>query len=473
MKKVKDTGIIATLRPQQMEGLNFLSEWLGNREERAAILAGFAGTGKTYCCRAFAEVYSHEVFLFTAPTNKATQVLQLSLGEEMDVRTTYSILGLRPNSGSAEQELIQTLSAAQIARLRSITVLVVDEASMVGERKEVEEGNETWEDMEWDEEKRAGELLDFIKDASELYNFKVLYLGDELQLPPPSSEAGESPVFYQDYPIFHLTDVRRHKGVILNFVMAIRKSLNNKTHVFPLPVKYDIPYLRFYSKKDLEEDLPSYLDGTLKMIAFTNATVDKFNSLVRETHYGEGNVQELQEGDRVMFIKPLINLGILKDLKMENPLDNPVGWEKDANFKIVASIDSQAEVVSVTPKMVYGVPVYETEVRIDNGVNAIVYFLGEVSQKPLQDILDTLKDYTGAAAYSKDGMRTLNHFRETFMPIKFAYAFTSHRSQGSNFSRVIMDAGDIMKMTPIRSAMRSAHVAASRAMTELRVLWRL
>ena len=469
-KKIKDTGIIETLTPSQFKAANFVGSWLQNKDEPFAVLKGFPGSGKTYTCRAIAEIYSSEVFVFSAPTNKAAQVLQLSLGDEYYVTTIHSLLGLRPNSASREKELVQTLNAAKQKLLFNCTVLVIDEASMIDEKGEDASDN----DDIWDAgEGITGEVMDFIKTAAETYEFKVLYVGDKEQLPPPSSETGESPVFEQGYPSVEFTDVVRHDGAILDFSMAVREAITKGTFIMPDPVKYGIKLLRYYTANMLEKDLPDYLNGTLKMIAFTNKTVDAFNRLVRQTAHGE-NVEELQIGDQVLFIKPLFHMAKIEagESELEDPTFNSAGWEKDSNFPIVASIDTSAEVVSITPKLVFGIPVYAADVRLEGGQNAVAYFLGQVSMPILEEKLKILERYIGSAIHSKDATRVYNHFEEFFSPIKFAYALTSHRAQGSTFKKVIVDLGDILKNRSIKTAFRSAYVAITRTQSDLRLLWR-
>ena len=471
-RKVRNTGIIATLKGRQRESIHFLSERLMSRDT-CAVLQGYAGTGKTYCCRAFAEIYASEVFLFTAPTNKAAQVLELALGEDYKVRTTFSILGLKPDSGSINKRLIQKLSAAQSKVLEGISVLVVDEGSMIGELEDLE-ADDGSDDYQWeDEERMTGELLDFILDAAKRFHFKVIFLGDPLQLPPPSSDSGESPVFEKGYPTFLLTDVIRHEGDILNFVMAIRQAIVTGMGIFPLPERYNIEMMKFYTPTRLKEDMDSYLDGSLRMIAFTNATVDGFNNLVREVHYGK-DAGELRIEDRVLFVNPLLDVSHLDTLKdpLECPIDNPAGWDKDANFKIIAPIDSQAEVVNITIEVKYGLPVYVVDLRIDGGTNATAYMVGKSSAIRLEEMVRELEIQSAAAFRSREAIKVLNHFKELFLPIKFAYAITSHRAQGSTFDKVIVDAGDIMKMRSNKTALRSAYVGASRAKDHLRILWR-
>jgi excinuclease UvrABC helicase subunit UvrB len=79
---------------EQQEALAAIKEWLGQKKQPYFLLEGAAGTGKTYLTKQISLQNPKEVFLFTAPTNKATQQLEVALGKEIVCKTVHRALGL-------------------------------------------------------------------------------------------------------------------------------------------------------------------------------------------------------------------------------------------------------------------------------------------------------------------------------------------------------------------------------------------
>ena len=152
-------------------------------------------------------------YIFTAPTNKATKVLESTFNELVPDHedgegyypqccTTFSLLGLKlmPNGGVKE-----IATPDKVTDLSKFTAIIVDEASMVGKA-----------------------LLSHLKTAVDEQSgtIKIIFLGDEGQLPPVKEE--KSPV----WPLckdntFSLMRVMRHDNQILSLATRIRKVRDN------------------------------------------------------------------------------------------------------------------------------------------------------------------------------------------------------------------------------------------------------
>src|SRR5574343_1393939 len=170
------------LNPEQQSALDAMTSFLLDEDKRDSpyfLLSGQAGTGKTTTVRYHMERVSGK-YIFTAPTNKATKVLESTFNELVPDHedgegyypqccTTFSLLGLKltPNGGVKE-----IATPDKVTDLSKFTAIIVDEASMVGKA-----------------------LLSHLKDAvgRQRGTIKIIFLGDEGQLPPVKEE--KSPVW--------------------------------------------------------------------------------------------------------------------------------------------------------------------------------------------------------------------------------------------------------------------------------------
>ena len=190
------------LNTQQEEALKKLLSFVLN-DDKAFVLNGYAGTGKTFLINHFIneypkyihyndnikETYTDRTISITATTNKAVEVLKQYYP---NARTLYSCLGLQPKK---EDELIKTWrhGSYPISGL-----LVVDESSMLS--------------------KKALEIVESIP------NLKTIYIGDSTQLPPPNEEV--SPVFTKGYPSYSLTELMRQpQGILQDNCESCRRAV--------------------------------------------------------------------------------------------------------------------------------------------------------------------------------------------------------------------------------------------------------
>lgn len=447
------------LSADQSNAYEQISAWLNSDSKEPFILSGKPGTGKTFLTNHIAQMERGQNFLFTAPTNKASQQLELALKGNFPVKTTYSALGLKITNFSESRGLQQ--NTFFLKNLKRVTCMVVDECSMVDEKAP----NPTNPDSK-DPRSRLM-LLDYLLEASKDYNFKLLFLGDEKQLPPPSSTNSKSPVFEKGWAHYELTEVMRHAGELLNYCNTMRDVIGKPGASFPMPNEFGFPLLRQFGIKEVDTNLEKFLTGELKYIAWRNLAVDNMNNLIRLRHFG-GGCQELMPEDLLLFTQPLLMTE--KIINKESPLENPGTWLKTDDFKICASIDSQAEVLSATPVNYWGIDLWEAKLRIEGSTNATGYFLRSSGQKTFKAMKKALKDI--ALKQGGKGWAVMHNFSDAIMPIKFSYALTAHRAQGSTFRHVLLDAGDVMKNRDRFTAYKCAYVGLSRAAESTKIYWK-
>ncbi|NER80786.1 MAG: AAA family ATPase, partial [Leptolyngbya sp. SIO1D8] len=191
-------GITAT--SDQSKELKVLLDFAhGNKSIHG--LFGFAGAGKTLLLQAWlkrlrASGYDKPI-VFTAPTNKAVSVLQSMVtrwGLNIECLTCAKLLGLRPHIDTKTGREYFKKAYGEESTIDSYSIVVIDEASMVGSADGKHDG-----------------LWELLTSEASLYT-KLLFVGDYAQLPPIGEPLSE--VFLSIQEPSMLTEVKRYDGAI-------------------------------------------------------------------------------------------------------------------------------------------------------------------------------------------------------------------------------------------------------------------
>lgn len=205
------------LSKQQEIAYKKINEWLVDKDKQEFMLAGYAGTGKTYLCKHLIENINKNI-ICCAPTGKAASVLRKRL-KGKEVTTIHKILYNPINADSLEladmvkkyrenpsedlknkiKELRKTqrvsFSFKESNNISPNDLVIVDEASMVSERIRLD-----------------------LKGT----NAKVLYIGDPMQLPP----VGASNFWFADNIDYCMTTIQRQAmdSPIIRLSEALRED---------------------------------------------------------------------------------------------------------------------------------------------------------------------------------------------------------------------------------------------------------
>jgi len=374
------------------------------------ILSGQAGVGKTTCMKYFKDVVksvseTHKICM-SAPTNKATSVLRESiLDSDVTYKTIYSILGLRMMANGELKELKDTGEE----RITNFDLVVIDEASMIN-----------------------SELIEIIKQKTAIADTKIIMIGDKEQLPP----VGElvSPIWEMFDTDYELTEVMRHQNSILDFVQSIRANPNPE---FVSPGEQVIipDETAFMKSLDKMAEQGMFHDGNAKAIAWRNVTVDFLNKHIRSMNSITRSNQLYVPGDRIVFREPIFD-----------------------GKKSLASTDEEATVssVKITKHLKYpNLKAWKLALCLDRGETITSYIIHDDSKDDLQTMLEEFKEIKRWDMFW--------NLKEAFHSISYAYAITAHRSQGSSFKYVYVDAGDIMLNRNVTERTKCLYVACSRA----------
>lgn len=405
------------LKGDQPEAWRKIQAWL-KTNSTWFVLRGPAGTGKTFLLKMLAKMPN--VYL-TAPTNKAAKVLSKATG--VPVRTTFSMLGLRMKQ---EEDKMVMEYGSETPYFPQGSVLVIDEGSMTGE-----------------------DLLSFVGRLAKEKGIKVLVSGDPAQLPPvgePRSPCWKLAETDDDKAALDV--VIRYDNEILRLATRLRRSIfERKWHS---PIKNDNHEGSGVFLTDKKGFLAS-LDqlkledfDTTKVIAWRNRTVNSYNRRIRANL---GFTDEFCVGERVLLGGPVEESGL-----------------------IVAHTDEEFIVKKVSDGEVWvrngdiHVPVTSLYVEGDRALT-----LSIPKDNSLDDLLAS-KALVAKAAKGKERGAAWRDFWETkalFHSVRYGYAMTAHRAQGSTYEQVYVDQTDILANQEHREAFRCLYVAITRPTTAI------
>lgn len=417
-----------TLSPEQQSALDSILAWLDDPYGKLEyVLAGYAGTGKTFTVRKLIESFKGSI-VFTAPTNKATKVLRATLkaaNYTPECRTIYSLLGLKLEANGEVKELKIPEDPIDLSKFR---LIVVDEGSML---------NST--------------VLGYLRDTVGDYKgLRILYMGDKAQLPPVGEH--ESPIWGIEHRS-ELTTVMRHDNQILTLATAIRKIVDHPAPRITLKTDKDdrggvevINAAEFAGRVMAAAKLGELTKGTTKIIAWRNATVDRYNTMARQAIFGNESARSLWlPGDRLIFTEPA----------------------KDFNDEVVATVDDEGLVERVIEEYhpIHGsVKCYRITVQIDQGPLVVAYAVHPEGRAEFARISESLaQDARSMPRKWKDFWL----FKESFHSVRHAYAITAHRSQGSTYTTVLGDYRDVLINRTRHEAFRCFYVLCTRPTTNL------
>jgi YD repeat-containing protein len=309
---LRDAFTGETLTTGQDQLVNRVQEFLDDPGSQVFQLRGYAGTGKTYITTGLVNYFqAHErCCVLAAPTGRATKVLAAKAGQH-----ATTIHGLIYRFGKIVEYVDEELEGSEtfkkygtlaINNYPANTVFIVDEASLFSDA--YQEG----------EFFRAGSgylLRDFVKfvglDHND-HNKKIIFIGDTAQLPPVHmkfSPALDADYLQRTYGLkvsgYELTDVVRQKAEsgILRTAQPLRDAI--LSGVFNrIEFDFSLPDIR-----DLQAEriLPAYFEscdyavnGKSVIVTRSNATAHRYNVDVRRTLFP--GREQIASGDKLMVV---------------------------------------------------------------------------------------------------------------------------------------------------------------------------
>lgn len=425
----------------QQRALAELRRWSWGAGGPVFGLFGYAGTGKSTVIQSWVREQRARSVLLCAPTHKAASVLaakaeEAGIERQCGVMTLHRALGMRSrlDETTGEETFLPSFASdgaePPISRARFV---VLDECSMVG-----------------------ADLWRYVVEAQLRYGFKLIVMGDELQL-PPVGEAG-SPTFDAPGPgdRVTLTEVVRHSGIVARTVSALRASMEQ-------------PRIQLASAgHDAEGDVCTYPGSVeflealedlvasgeeARALAYTNRTVDWLNGRLRRRLFGE-EARPLNVGEQLIVVS--------------------TAWDATGELPIAHTEDTirPVEVLEGVRHPLY-TDVLCTLVGFDGpeGETAYLYALTTDAERASWRAHRAALE---AACKAAGKLGPLTRFKRAFARLRPAYATTIHKSQGSTWGHVFVVQSEILAAYQTRPQDRAErdrllYVAYSRAARGLHV----
>lgn len=447
-----------TLTSGQSSLIDELEKFLSDQTP-CFLLKGYAGTGKTFLMKGLTDflLQSKRNFVIAAPTGRAAKVISQKTKHKACTihKTIYSSKELKEFKTKDEDgtETFKFYFEIRKNEDTTNTVYIVDESSMIS--NVYSEG----EFFRFGSGFLLKDLIKHINFDNNDYNKKIIFIGDNAQLPPVNmnfSPALDGKYLQENCGLvsneFELTEVVRQKADsgILHNATKIRKSL--KENIFnQLDIETD--FKDIYKTK-YEELLPKYLqacnntiDEETIIVAYSNSAVKGYNDFVRNHFFP--NQKTITVGDKVILLSNNYNYPQMELLN------------GDIGFVVEVSPTTESRTIPLKRKNSKNV-VEEINVPLTFR-NVTITFTDEdfkkhdIECKIIENLLyshqrdlssDELKalyiDFkirnknlkSGTQPF-KDALRSDKYFNA--LRIKFGYAITCHKAQGGEWENTFLN----------------------------------
>jgi hypothetical protein len=423
----------------QEQAASKFAGWLINPDEREFVLTGPAGTGKTFLVQQlikearnihdfhalvdeeWAKYHKSLHIDFCATTHKAASVLSESLNTEVHTINAYT--GIVPRYSKKTRDMRLQVPKGYLNTRKNTYhthLLIVDESSMI-----------------------AKEFYTkfFSKWLLHSPDTKVLWIGDKHQLPPVKEKM--CVIFEDDIPQAELKQVVRQSqsSQLSQVVQTLRTGVEEPEKLLgDMPDGSDGSVVFHKDLKsflaEVENTWPDYdSDPDAKILAWTNARVGEFASYLRKFW---GAPEHFEAGETVW-----VNSAIL-----------------DSSFKIKC-MGSQP------------VKILDSEIKTEEDTLGRRYLVmydrfGEAHTDWffMPDSQDD-KKATIARLYQEKQYDMASKVKFTWADFRQNQSMTVHKSQGSTYEKVFVDASNLRRSSDLR---KLQYVAASRASKELHIL---
>ncbi|MCI5681562.1 MAG: AAA family ATPase [Bacteroidales bacterium] len=402
--------------------------------QKAFILRGYAGTGKTSVVSAIVKALGKlkQPCVLLAPTGRAAKVIA-----KYAAHAAYTI-----HKYIYRQKQLGADSFTLAANMHKHTLFIVDEASMISSSRQTPLSQTNSPAF------GTGSLLDdLVRYVYSGEGCSLLILGDDAQLPPVGST--QSPALDCDYmrgyglniSSFSLTQVARQaldSGILSN-ATRLRELLGDLTHstlndLQPV-VAQDVIRLEGSAVVDsLERSYAEVGEEETLIITRSNKRTNLYNQGVRARILWKEDA--ISSGDRLMVSK------------------NNYFWTQNYdNLPFLANGDILEVVRLRNQREIYGFQFADASLRsvdYDWEIDTILWLdtLSTESPEQNQQLQQTLfsriaEDYPEIHNRKELVKKVYESEYYNALQVRFAYAVTCHKAQGGQWKYIYIDAGNI------------------------------
>lgn len=431
-------------------------DWWKGREQNLVVI-GEPGTGKTSSVDFLLDELPTAVPLYNAPTHEASGQLRDKLPDNAFCETSHRALGLKVNKSYKDLVFEKGDTPKEFLECN---VFVMDEASMADKGTEEKKG-----------------LMQHALDSYE----KIIWLGDDMQLPPVGSVSGDSPVFEAGFRTVELTEVERHDGDILKYVQQVRGEILKP--VRRVPNRFgEIDELRAKPgvippfSQEMKEEIA---EGRGRVITWTNGKtahsivpgVREYNQHLRVFKFGAEMAENhpFLESEIVVLSSPsYLFKGEAGEHEQLQNLDF-----KDNLLKRQATTNARGQVIRVGVVKLLGVECHKLTLELVKGGKTVIYVPTKRGKVKYDSILAEMQSRAEAAGVGAKEVYRLKHtFSELFTFATPSYAQTGQKCQGSTIESVYVDVRNILQIRPSdwKVAFKLLNVACSRSSKKLTLI---
>lgn len=446
-----------TLTNGQAELVKQIERFLDSKIESVFLLKGYAGTGKTFITKGLTEYFRAigRNYVLAAPTGKASKVIASKTQSPAYTlhKTIYSFDDIAEyrDQDTDGTETFKFYAQLAVNTLSADTVYIVDEASMVAD---------IYQEAEFFRFGTGYLLADFLKFVNLDHNDhskKVIFIGDDAQLPPVGMNF--SPALDADYLFRHhharatgyeLSEVVRQKsesGVLAN-ALPLRQALQAK--VFNRLTMFDYPDVERVEHQALLqrylESCSGKINGESIVIAYSNSDVGDYNREIRE-HFFPG-CAEVMSGDKVMAVANSNAYGMFISNGEFGVIRQVLGPAEKRTVKLSRKNPDSGLVEDIYVSLLFK----DVVVGFRELDGTPRFFQAKIIEDLLYSKEPALSSDQNKALYVDFCMRNpgLNSkstaFKHTLkadpyfnaLRLKFGYAITCHKAQGSEWNNVFV-----------------------------------
>lgn len=418
------------------------------------ILRGYAGTGKTSLIGAFVRALSHykHKSVLLAPTGRAAKVFTFFAKKQA---TTIHKKIYRQKSGKEYN------SAFVVDKnLHKHTVFIVDEASMIADRVGGENvfgsGN------------LLSDLIQFVYSGE---GCRLILIGDVAQLPPvglslsPALREQVLEGFGLQAMVYTLRQVVRqtkYSGILLN-ATRLRQQLVDKNYEIPKIILDGYSDIERIPGNEFVEELQNLYgqkgSGNVAIVTRSNKQANTYNMGIRNQVLWHES--ELTPGDKLMVVKN--NYFWAKDIQNADFIANGDFLEVVSIRKFEEKYGYRFADVSLKPQDYDDV---EIDVKIIlNALSSEAPSLSDNENKQLFYAVEEKYAHIANRRNRFESIRLDPYYNA--LQVKFAYAFTCHKSQGGQWDTVFVDPGYFVPDMMGIDYLRWLYTAFTRASSKL------
>jgi exodeoxyribonuclease-5 len=415
--------------------------------EKAFLLKGYAGTGKTSVVSALVRALNElkQKTILLAPTGRAAKVISGYSG--FPAFTIHKKIYRQKSMSEFRFQLADNL--------QTHTLFIVDEASMISNT-----GTETI----FGSGRLLDDLVEFIYSGE---GCSLLLLGDTAQLPPvmqPHSPALEHDKLLgyglkvNEFTLTHVVRQALESGILHNATLLRQQLIEERTTQFPSLELEGFSDIRKLNGMELIDEIQRSYDGVgvedTIVVTRSNKRANLYNNGIRARVMMKED--ELTNGDLLMVTR------------------NNYFWNKPyKEIDFIANGDILQVLRVRKYHEIYGFRFVDLTLRsldYDWEIDARIWLdalnadspaqMNEMTNKLFQSVAEDYPEITTKRGLYK---KILENEYYNALQVKFAYAVTCHKAQGGQWKKVFVDPGQIAEEQINNDFYRWLYTALTRA----------